>query len=635
MRVVDSRSLCYRVRLDLKRVQSFLFEVPRLRAMVGANVLLGEFVRFELTAAYLKKQSAPPRCLRDLPTANLQIKEDPLDAALQEWSNLPAPTLQSNVDERFGQGFSVWLNDDPAKAYQRGLLAREGGHFVCLFDERETAKSFADEAAVLAGSFLPGLRLETQIFAFQGDENVGAWKRIDSEGELPASPEIHCFDIPILERCPEIPSQLATSQTEMWSGESFAKARVSMPVALRYRYGKRYVRHEQVPFDELAVENAVSEQFFTLDPASLIRPTLPMWLSNRRESATYPQDFAQLAGNGYMAVIHIDGNGLGERSRSSREKAAKATSFRDWISAEFEIESIYYESRVTLRKALSSSLGDIFQEHTAWKIKGKRVRPYQLLMLGGDDLLLVCRADKALPFAVKFCEQLSKASEATENFKQHALTVGVGVVISQTSVPFHHLHSQAETLAAGAKQLHRFISDSKKVQASVVDWLVTTSSFGEDPYQARRKHSLVAHEDAKLILSRKPYVVLKSQNCDDGISQRSLEWLIDSTQKVSGDSGTADDAARSQLKGLTEKLKMGKTLGQLAWLELPEATRKSLIKAGFDGTSPWIESADKKVTSTSVYDFVELMEIAHLGRQSRAGSQSVGGKASPKDVAKT
>lgn len=37
-----------RVHIEFQRVQTWLFAVPRLRAMVGANTLLGETLRVEL-----------------------------------------------------------------------------------------------------------------------------------------------------------------------------------------------------------------------------------------------------------------------------------------------------------------------------------------------------------------------------------------------------------------------------------------------------------------------------------------------------------------------------------------------------------------------------------------------------------
>jgi hypothetical protein len=48
----------YQVRIEFQRVQAFLFAVPRLRDMVGANVLLGETIRVTLPEIARKFGSA-------------------------------------------------------------------------------------------------------------------------------------------------------------------------------------------------------------------------------------------------------------------------------------------------------------------------------------------------------------------------------------------------------------------------------------------------------------------------------------------------------------------------------------------------------------------------------------------------
>jgi hypothetical protein len=38
----------FQLKIELKRVQTFIFEVPRLKAMLGANALIGETMRHTL-----------------------------------------------------------------------------------------------------------------------------------------------------------------------------------------------------------------------------------------------------------------------------------------------------------------------------------------------------------------------------------------------------------------------------------------------------------------------------------------------------------------------------------------------------------------------------------------------------------
>lgn len=47
-----------RVHIEFQRVQTWIFAVPRLRAMVGANTLLGETLRVELPQLARQKMGA-------------------------------------------------------------------------------------------------------------------------------------------------------------------------------------------------------------------------------------------------------------------------------------------------------------------------------------------------------------------------------------------------------------------------------------------------------------------------------------------------------------------------------------------------------------------------------------------------
>ena len=46
-----------RLHIELQRVQTWLFAVPHLRAMVGANTLLGEVLRIEIPALARQESS--------------------------------------------------------------------------------------------------------------------------------------------------------------------------------------------------------------------------------------------------------------------------------------------------------------------------------------------------------------------------------------------------------------------------------------------------------------------------------------------------------------------------------------------------------------------------------------------------
>ena len=66
------------VTITFKRIQTFLFAVPRLRAMLGANVLLGEVLRNELSEIALACGSNKRSLDYSYAQSNIAIG-DPLD----------------------------------------------------------------------------------------------------------------------------------------------------------------------------------------------------------------------------------------------------------------------------------------------------------------------------------------------------------------------------------------------------------------------------------------------------------------------------------------------------------------------------------------------------------------------------
>jgi len=500
-----------RVHIEFQRVQSWLFAVPRLRAMVGANTRLGEVLRLELpelARANRNWKLAPCDDAESYPTAD---EHDPLAA-----------------------------HDDPSADARHGILARDGGHFEAQFCKG--AKEFADAAAELIRRELPGLRFRIWIDGMERQE----------------APTSISTELPVLAPCEWTGRGVASAVIQ----QGTERAAVSMEVARRHEAARR------------------AEGGLAQDLASLLAKTTKL-ASLRRA-----QDLEDLVGSGYLALVQADGNGVGSAAGNK---------------SDVERARFYHRNRVLIRRALKDAIDTLVSRGRLPAAPGQSA-PLLLLMLGGDDLLVICRAETALPFVVSLCEQLAALQHGNTNGFE--LTLGVGVVIAKHKIPIHRLHEVAESLVASAKRRFRGMRHACMPPRSVVDWAVYTTSWVDDPEEIRRRDWIRGAGSDRRILSQRPVDVL-----GDGL--QSLQGLLDGAYKLQN-----QNAPRSQLRYLVDQLGRGRVLAELAFKELSPSARRALASAGVK--EPWRQVADNGVWVTELLDLIEIAEIGRLGRSAEA-----------------
>ena len=503
-----------RVHVEFQRVQTWLFAAPRLRAMVGANALLGETLRAELPK--LARQTG------------------------RGWTLTPSDETYPAADPND----PLTDHDDPAADAKAGILGRDGGHFEAL--SASGADVFAEDAAAFLRRELPGLRFRISI---DGVEQEKSAVRLSTE-------------LPVLAPCEWTGRGLASAIVE----QGDERPAVSLDVAQRHEAARR------------------TEDASAVDVASLLGDKTKLQKLKRA------QELKELVGNGYLALIHADGNGVG--SGLGKDKA------------ESERAAFFHRNRVLLRRAVQKAIDDACDGdekrrsvEVAQAEKGRKepkvFAPLIPLMLGGDDLLLVARAEIALPFVVTLCAELETLQKDSNGFH---LTLGVGVVFAKHTIPIHRLHEVAEQLAASAKRRFRGLSEGEP-KRSVVDWAVFSTAWVDDPEEVRRRDWLRGSESELRVLSQRPVDVLGEHRVD------SLQRLVRGAQQLT-------HAPRSQLRYLVEQLLRGRALSELAFAELPQEAKGLLAEAGVK--EPWRRIGNASITA--LLDLVEIAEITRLGR---------------------
>jgi hypothetical protein len=160
--------------------------------------------------------------------------------------------------------------------------------------------------------------------------------------------------------------------------------------------------------------------------------------------------FPFAGGDREVAFLHADGNGLGVLLR----ELAKASE-KDYL------ESYAHFSRavsLATREAAAEATEQVLLAQTRSNGDGTRTVPARPLVLGGDDLSIIVRADLALPFAEAFLKAFEARTKARlsgvrwPGGRLSGLTAACGVAFVNASFPFQAAADLAERLCARAKR---------------------------------------------------------------------------------------------------------------------------------------------------------------------------------------
>ncbi|MEX5285597.1 hypothetical protein QCO44_08120 [Selenomonas sputigena] len=189
-------------------------------------------------------------------------------------------------------------------------------------------------------------------------------------------------------------------------------------------------------------------------------------LAGELQKYAFPVDFDKLGQReteDYMAIVHIDGNNMGEKFRDcSTLTKRKNLSFavrQKSIQAFCALLTCIVGNYETLQKNLLLGKAD----------DGKNYLPVRPIVLGGDDMTFVCPAKYAVAFTNIVLEALNRLG----------LDSCGGVSILPTAYPFFRGYEIAEQLCGAAKGKMRQLQRAGNAEGSC--WLDFAILHGEQP----------------------------------------------------------------------------------------------------------------------------------------------------------
>ena len=227
-------------------------------------------------------------------------------------------------------------------------------------------------------------------------------------------------------------------------------------------------------------------QRFSPDKANLSANDWPRDLTPDADGA-----FPYLGDDHTVALIHADGNGMGELLRRAGDAVKDKPD--QYISIFRKLSEAI--ARITQTAAQHATETVLILERTLCRKNG---HPNQRLaarpiVLGGDDLTILVRADLALPFLCAFLDKFEDESGpqlAPLNLEDIAgLTAGAGVVFLRYSQPFYLASALAESLAKLARDRAK-AQDSKNPPSTLAFHRVTQSMIEDYPEIVRREKTV-------------------------------------------------------------------------------------------------------------------------------------------------
>ena len=528
----------YLVLIETSGNQNYIFSTNKLRENIGASELTYLSSTKWLIAAVAKVDS---NSRLDLWTGrgSKQLRDKLLNSEL----NPPIENTEFQVE----------------------IILAASGKALLLVKEREKARSIIRQVTLQALKEAPGLDISGVIQEFDWDRErslISALRQIHQKFEANRSqipsPALRFLRLPVVEECASsgLPAATVESRGDTISLTSQRKRGAA-------RSGFR--RIEALLKDEYSQSN-FADGLQVLD-------TDFDWGEESIEAEGVRSRSIE-----WLGVIHADGNGLGKIFINFPEHLAQLKpdyNNRDYANRLREF-SLALDS--CTERAFLSALA-VFQPSEG------QILPIFPLILGGDDLTVICDGKLALPFTERFLKEFEIETRQNETIatiaevalKGDRLSACAGVAIVKPHFPFSVAYELAESLAKSAKQVKEIVVTSRQINkrvedtpypCSAIDFHIVYDSSGVELQQIRQRMQV---DNGQTKLYRRPYVVTTPEELAAATGKDWVEahhWNL--LQQWIGILKAKDDEGKlelpnSQIYKLREDLALGKEIADSSY----------------------------------------------------------------------
>lgn len=190
-------------------------------------------------------------------------------------------------------------------------------------------------------------------------------------------------------------------------------------------------------------------------------------------------DFEKLQedGNSHIAIVHIDGNGIGQifQNRSSLLQIRNLSLL---------LKSIFCQSFDELLDTIKNNLDGILKTIGA---KDQSILPIRPMVIGGDDITFICPGKLGFYFTEVYLEKLLSiaAKELNPNW-DNSFSACAGIAITKIGYPFYKGYELAEAVCLNAKEVRK----EKNEDGSWIDFHIQYGSLVGKLKQIRNQYKV-------------------------------------------------------------------------------------------------------------------------------------------------
>lgn len=373
------------VLIDVVSIQKYIFSSNELRDNLGASHIVKTLFDDLLVSALAQA---------------CNLKETEVQKIIAQWRENPA---------------KIMLDDDPSLSFEIGVFS--GGKALILFRKKNEANEFVKKFTKELLLKAPGMQLAVAIMeGFSPNQNF--------------------------------PEQIAELYAQMMNNRNRYFPVTTLPahsITAANSEGETISTHYNTDEGKYIDYKTAAKQAAGKEAQSILKRDYAELL----EGYSFPtrvDRLGQKEGDSYTAIVHLDGNGMGNWFQQS-------TSLADYRLRSINMVRITEQSFRRLIAEVVKMI-DKLKDVPGFEIKDNL--PLRPLILGGDDLTFICHGKLGLFLAERFINIWTKtANRELDSLPDKGFSACAGVAIAKTKYPFYRTYQIVEELCTLAKECHR------------------------------------------------------------------------------------------------------------------------------------------------------------------------------------